>query len=313
MSMNIVLFIISSFIWGSTWFPIKLQLGVVTPIWSLAYRFGAAGFILLVYCLIGKLSLKFNRKDHLRIMLQSALLCFINYNLLYLSLNYLVSGIAATITASVIIMNIINGRILLKTPVSRKSVIGGVIGIIGVVCMIWSEFSGIKEESYMGIVTGLCLAFGGVFCASLGQIVLVDNLKRGLPIIQINALSFIYGSLFFMIGALAIGQMPAFDVSLPYILSLSYLSLIGTVCGFLIYFTLAKRIGLDKTGYVFIVTPMFAMIISSFVEDLIWTPSIVLGIIFVIIGNVLVMSKRRERKLVEEVSDLEAEIRIENR
>lgn len=297
--MSVILFIISSFIWGSTWFPIKLQLGVVSPLWSLAYRFGIAGIILLGYCLIVRLPFRFNRKEHGRIMLQSVLLCFINYSLIYLALNFLVSGIAATITGCVLIINIINSRILLKTPISMKSVIGGIIGVVGVGCMIWTEFAGLKEESSLTIVKGLCLAFGAVLCASFGQIVLVENLKRGLPIIQINALSFVYGSIFFMITAFFVNQMPTFDLSLGYVLSLGYLSLIGTVCGFLVYFTLANRVGLDKSAYVFIVTPVFAILISSFVEKFIWTANVIIGVLLVIIGNILVMSKNKNLVFVE--------------
>ena len=46
-------------IWGSTWFVIKFQLGIVEPIWSVVYRFGLAGFALLIYCLVRGIDLRF--------------------------------------------------------------------------------------------------------------------------------------------------------------------------------------------------------------------------------------------------------------
>lgn len=290
--MNLLLFFISTFIWGSTWYPIKLQLGPVPPLWSLAYRFIIAGVILLGYCLITNCSLSFNRKQHFWIFIQALFLCSINYVLFYLALNYFVSGIAATLSASVIIMNIVNSRIFLKTPIEIKSVMGGLIGIIGLCLMIFSEFASLENKPFWFIVNGLLLTFGGTLCASLGQIVFVANLRRGLPIVQTNALGFVYGSVLLVITALLLKQMPTFDTSPSYVWSLGYLSLVGTVFGFLIYFILAKRIGLDKSAYVFVIAPVLAMIFSSFLEKLIWTPSIIIGVALVLIGNVIVMTKK---------------------
>ena len=52
---QIIFFIIPCFIWGSTWFAIKFQLGQVDPLVSVAYRFFIAGMLLLAFCGIRKL------------------------------------------------------------------------------------------------------------------------------------------------------------------------------------------------------------------------------------------------------------------
>lgn len=290
--MNLLLFFLSTFIWGSTWYPITLQFGPVPPLWSLAYRFGIAGIILVGYCLVTKYPLSFNRRQHFWIFIQALFLCSINYVLFYLALNYLASGIAATLSASVIIMNIVNCRIFLKTPIKMKSVIGGIIGIIGLCLMIFSEFASLETKPFWFVVTGLLLTFGGTLCASLGQIVFIANLKRGLPITQTNALGFVYGSILLAVTALILKQMPVFDSSITYVWSLGYLTVVGTVFGFLVYFVLAKRIGLDKAAYVFVLAPVLALVFSSFLEKLTWTPSIIIGVALVLIGNVIVMTKK---------------------
>ena len=62
---NLILFSISSLIWGSTWLAIKFQLGLVDPLISVVYRFFLASVILLLYCRITSLNLKFTLKEHM--------------------------------------------------------------------------------------------------------------------------------------------------------------------------------------------------------------------------------------------------------
>ena len=41
-----LLFLVPSFIWGTTWLTIKFQLGIVAPEVSVVYRFGLASLVL---------------------------------------------------------------------------------------------------------------------------------------------------------------------------------------------------------------------------------------------------------------------------
>jgi drug/metabolite transporter (DMT)-like permease len=58
------LFLTATLIWGSTWLAIKYQLGTVAPQVSVAYRFAAAGALLIVWCLVTRRSLRFSGRDH---------------------------------------------------------------------------------------------------------------------------------------------------------------------------------------------------------------------------------------------------------
>ena len=63
-----ILFLIPTLIWGSTWYVIKFQLGLVDPLVSVSWRFLLAGLILMLYCKLRGLNLKFKAKEH-RLML----------------------------------------------------------------------------------------------------------------------------------------------------------------------------------------------------------------------------------------------------
>ncbi len=94
--------------------------------------------------------------------------------------------------------------------------------------MIFSEFTSLENKPFWFIMNGLLLTFGGTLCASLGQIIFIANLKRGLPITQTNAFGFIYDGILLAITAFFLKQASTFDLSPTYIWSLGYLTLIGT-------------------------------------------------------------------------------------
>lgn len=290
--MNPILFITTALIWGSTWLAIKFQLGQVMPLWSLVYRFGLAAIILIGYCALTQHSLFFNREQHRWIAIQALFTYFFNYILFYFASSYFVSGIVATIFATVIVMNIINGHIFLGNPIELKTVLGALVGMAGLVCIVWAEVVRLEDKDFWFIVEGLALSLGGTLSASLGQITVIANVKRGLPVIQTNALGYAYGSIFTLIVSLICKQTPGFDVSWTYVSSLLYLSSFGTVVAFLCYLTLANRIGPEKSAYAFVLIPIIAMGLSSIFEDLTWTTHTIFGISLVLTGNILIMVKK---------------------
>jgi hypothetical protein len=58
------LYLASVLIWGSTWYAIKFQLGVVAAEVSLVYRFALAAVILLLFCLLSGRDLKYSPRQH---------------------------------------------------------------------------------------------------------------------------------------------------------------------------------------------------------------------------------------------------------
>jgi len=55
---NLLLYVATVLIWGSTWLAITYQLGEVDPLVSVVYRFALASSVLLVFCLATGRSLR---------------------------------------------------------------------------------------------------------------------------------------------------------------------------------------------------------------------------------------------------------------
>lgn len=62
---NIFLYLSTVLIWGSTWLAIEFQLGEVAVEISLLYRFTLAALLMWTFCLIKKMPMKYDAKQHL--------------------------------------------------------------------------------------------------------------------------------------------------------------------------------------------------------------------------------------------------------
>ena len=85
----------------------------------------------------------------------------------------------------------------------------------------------------------------------------------------------------------------SFDPSFSYTASLLYLGIAGSVMAFLGYLTLLKNIGSDRTAYIALVTPLVALFLSTLFEGYTWSVAAVIGVLWVILGNVIAL--RRDR------------------
>ena len=285
------LYIATVVIWGSTFYAIKFQLGVVAAEVSIMYRFGLASILLLLFCFITKKNLRYSVTEHVFIFLQGLFLFSLNYLIVYWVTETLTSGIVALIFSTVILSNIINGAIFLRTPISLNVVFGAFIGILGVAAIFWSEVSSIENNSATWRALWFCLI--ATYLASLGNILSVRNQLNKLPVLQTNALGMGYGALILFIYALCNDTSFNYDPSMGYTLSLLYLCIFGSIFAFGSYLTLIGRIGADKTAYMSVLFPVVALSISTVFESYHWSMLAIGGFVLTQIGNYLVLKTAR--------------------
>lgn len=288
---NPILYLITVLIWGSTWFAITFQLGAVPPELSVAYRFLLAALLLFAYCRLRGLPLAFSRRQHAFIALQGLLLFSVNYIVVYIAELYIPSGMVAVIFSTIIIFNVFFGALLLKTPVRLPIILGALVGIAGLGLIFQPELAGFDLSG--GAALGLGLAVFSSVSASLGNIVSARNQRQGLPVIQTNAYGMLYGSLLTFGIALARGAEFSFDPSAAYVLSLIYLALFGSVIAFGAYLTLLGRIGADRAAYITVLFPVIALLLSAIYEGLSLEGAQFAGVGLVLLGNLLVLERRR--------------------
>ncbi len=286
---NALLYLITVLIWGSTWLAIKFQLGIVPPALSIVYRFTIAAGILWLYTSFRRLPMRFSRRQHAFIALQGFFLFSLNYVFVYLAEGTLTSGLVAIVFSGIVITNVIFSAIILKDPIRLRVILGGLIGLLGLVFVFWSELRSFDLSS--GRALGLTFAICATLSASLGNIVAARNQRSGLPVLQSNTLGMTYGTIFTLLLVLFQGTELTFDPSASYIISLVYLALFGSVIAFGTYLTLLGRIGPGRAAYVTILYQIVALALSTIFEGLIWNLQAVLGVVLILAGNVIAVLK----------------------
>lgn len=284
---NIVLYALTVLIWGSTFFAIEFQLGVVAPEVSVVYRFATASAILFGWSALRGLKLRFALHEHVRFVLLGILLFGLNYVLTYSAQQYIVSALAAIAFASLPWMNIINGRLLFGTRTTPRVILGALVGVIGITAVFSpqiAEFS-LDDATFFGFGLALLASLS----ASFGNMVSHSSQRAGLPVVQSNAWGMLYGALCSGCIAAFNGNAFTFDPSAGYVISLLYLTVFGSIVAFGAYLTLLGRIGADKAGYSMVVFPVIAVTLSALFEGLAINATIATGFVLVLVGNVLIL------------------------
>jgi drug/metabolite transporter (DMT)-like permease len=290
---NLLFYTVTILIWGSTWLGIKFQLGTVDPALSVAYRFALAALILFSWCFARRLPMLFSRHDHLYIAMQGFFLFAFNYLLFYLSELYITSGLAAVVFSTIVVMNLLNGRLFLGTPIELRVLFGGGMGMVGLALLFWPEMAAVNFSG--PVMLGLLLSFAATYLASLGNILSARNQHRKLPVVQTNAFGMAYGSLCMVLVVVVTGAPITMDFSAPYLLSLVYLALFGSVIAFGCYLSLVGRIGPGRAAYATLLFPVVALALSTIWEDYQWTLPGLCGVALILCGNYLALVRNRSQ------------------
>ena len=287
---NLVLFITTLICWSPTWYLIKFQFGIVDSLISIFYRFFIASTIVFIFLILFKKKLLFNLYQHLRFLLLGVTLFSLNYIFFYLANTYLISGIVTIAFSTILIMNILGERIYFNIKSSKQTLMAAGFGIIGILTIFEKELLNFKiqDKTHIGII----LSFIATFWASTGNLIHQKNSKDKIPFIQSIAYGMFYGSIFTLIVAKFRGAELIFDYSFSYISSLLYLAIIGSVVAFYLYLKLLENIGSARAGYMGVVMPIIALIISTIFEGLQWTNNLIFGLPVLIFGCVLILNQK---------------------
>lgn len=285
---NIVLYVATVLIWGSTWLAIEFQLGEVDVAASVFYRFTIAAVIMWAYCFFAKVPMRFSKHDHGFIMLLALLNFSLNYTLLYYSQNFLSSAMTSIAFSTMLLMNIVNTRLFFGAKIAPRVYIGAMFGILGIVALFWEDLRSTANSD--NSLTGLLLVIAGALVASLGNMVSVRNSRTGMNVLAVNAWGMCYGAIALGLVVMVTDATFGFSTSPAYIGSLMYLAVFGTVIAFAVYYLLLSNIGPEKASYVIVLFPVIAVILSSAFEGFRWTSNTFIGFALVLLGNAILLT-----------------------
>lgn len=296
-SQNTILFVTCSLIWGTTWLVIKFQIDSTSPVVGVFYRFLLAAILMFLFNhFITKKALRYPPLNHLFFFLQGIFNFSLNYILTYMAEEKMSSGLVALTFTSLVYFNMLGMRVWFKKPISKNVFWGGLMGAFGIILLFWKEIAGFQSGT--GPIAGVLIGVLATFFASSGNMFAYKSHSLKIPVVVFNSFSMLYGAIF----SLGIGLIRHENFTLPttssFLFSLIYLAVFGTVIAFWAYQTLVGTIGADRAAYSSIISPMIAVVVSSVFENVAFTPYIIGGIFFCLLGNLISLKKDSPTQLV---------------
>jgi drug/metabolite transporter (DMT)-like permease len=272
-------------IWSTTWLAITFQLGSVAPEASVFYRFALAALLLFGWCVARRLPLRMPARAHGWLLLFGMLTFSINYMFVYYAEMRVVSGLVAVGSSATPLLAMLGMRVFFGAPMTGRVALASALGIAGVVLVFVPEVR--SAPSWVGVA----LIAGGVLSATLGSMVAHRNQQARLPLWQTMAWGMLYGSATTLAFMLANGTRLTFDASVTYVASLAYLVLFGSIMTFAAWLTLLRRIGAARAGYIGVMVPVVALVISAAFEGFRFHVLTLAGMAITLAGNILVLRK----------------------
>jgi drug/metabolite transporter (DMT)-like permease len=289
--LDLAAIVICTLAWGTTWYAITLQFGVVDPIVSVSYRFALAALLLFGWCALRRETIRLSRAQHVWAFGVGLVTFSINYPLVYFAEERVTSAVVAVLFASMAFVNLIGFRLAFGQRAPMLAWTAASLGIAGVALLSWEEIAAANFGARA--MTGIALTLAAVVAAVVGNIFARRNEMLNVGIAASTGWAMGYGALILALFATATGRTWAFEFTWGYVLSLLHLTLNGSVIAFLLYYGLARRRGYATASYISALAPPVAMLVSTLFEAKAWGPFALGGVLLVLAGQWLLLRAKR--------------------
>jgi len=263
-----LLFLVPVFIWSTTFYAITLQLGsVTTPAYAVALRFAFAAALLFGWLWVRREPMLPAAHTHPWIIASGLTSYGISYVLTYIAEQSVPSGLVAIAYTLMVFLTPALTLVAYGTPLTRRTWLGGSLGIAGVVLCFLPDLLGSVTPT-AAFLWGMSAMAIAAFTSSVGAVCSMQLNKMQVPVTTYTAWAMAYGAVATALYGLGTGQPLQFDERLSFWLAFGYLSIAGTIIAFLCYLTLLKHEGTARAMYVSVLSPVGAVLVSVLLEGL---------------------------------------------
>lgn len=284
---TLLAFAIIYFVWGSTFFAIRVGVSEVPPLLLAAIRFLLAGSILYAWVIV-----RGGRSPNLRewrsAFLLGLMIFVCDYGLLFWAEKRVPSGVAAVMLATIPVFMSLSEIALLRTQkMTVRLALAFLVGIGGV-----------------GVLMSHSMSLGGVPVDRLGAVALIaasvswsvsSVLTRKIPLPKSKVMSsgaqMLAGGVLLTLAALALGEQRNFhaaSVRPQAWFALGYLIVAGSIIGFTAYTWLLHHESPTKVGTYAYVNPVVAVVIGYFLGGEPLGLRTILGTLLVLVSVIVI-------------------------
>ena len=279
-------------IWGSTWLFIKLGLADLPPLTFAGVRFVIA--LTIIFALIRIRSIPFPRaRSEWSLLAITGILSFgLNYGLIFWGEQYISSGLAALLQATIPAFGLVFAHFHLPGERLTWARIGGVIlGVCGVGVVFSNQLAVAGRQALAGcvamILSSILVAYSNV---------LVKARATNLNPAVLAAGQMFFGLLLLLgVGIPLEGNPLHFHWTPRALIALLYLAIVGSVVAFLLYYWLVLNMDVTKSMLIALVTPVVAVLLGMIVlnEEIGWRT--LAGGAMIMLGISLIVLRRNRK------------------
>jgi drug/metabolite transporter (DMT)-like permease len=277
-------------IWGSTYLFNKIAVTQLPPFFLASIRFIAAGLLILTTAKVLKFNLSITKKQFLNSFTAGFLFLVYGNGIFVWALKYVDSGFAALLASTqplfvLFLMRLIDGK-----KMQKKSVIGVLLGLVGMYLLVTQQEITTSEGSVLGIF----MIFTCVLSWSYGSVFVS---KADLPknFLVSTGYQMLIAGFLLVIASVSFNEVwtSPLDWATDVQISMLFLIVFGSIIAFSAFNFLLKEVSTEKVSTSAYVNPIVAMLLGWYVLDEVLTVQSIIASIVLLTGVYFITSRKR--------------------
>ena len=295
--MKILVWVILCLLWGTTWIFIKIGLADLPPITFAAARFILAIVVLLPLIRFRQFPWPSSSAEWKLIALTGFLQFSLNYSSVFWAEQHITSGLAAVLQSMITVFGLLLAWIFLPAErITWLKIVAVLLGVVGVAVIFIEQ---LRIENWMAFL-GCVAIVSGAYCAAQASILIKLRAGAMHPATLVCAQMMAGLPALIAYALVAEGNPLKLRWTWTAIGCVIYLTVLGTVAAFWLYYWLLSRIESTKAMMISLVTPLIAVVIGAIFVGERLPPQTLLGGILIIASISLIVMRRRRKILVND-------------
>jgi drug/metabolite transporter (DMT)-like permease len=244
-------------IWSSTWLMIKVGLEGAPPVTSAAVRFIIAALIIFSILVIRRIRFPRSRRFIGLSIFLGIFQMGIPYALVYWGEQHISSGLASILFSIMPLCVAVLARFMLGDSLTPAKIAGIIVGTVGVYVIFSDSISIGGLMSAWGMLALILSAVMASFCS----VILKKYMGPYNPFAALFLPTLIGGIILTIWGLLFERNLP-FRIDTLTIVSIIYLSVLGSVAAFALYYWIIKHIDVTVLSYMTFLIPILACLLG---------------------------------------------------
>ncbi|ECC1745707.1 DMT family transporter [Salmonella enterica] len=284
----LILFLLVALTWGTTWLAMRIAAETIPPVFATGMRFMFGAPFLISIAWLKKTPLLFPPGQRLFQFLICIFYFAIPFSLMIYGETYINSGLASIIFSNMPVAVLIASVLFLNEKTNLLQFAGLTIAIVALAGILLEEKNARTENQWQGIIALISAVI-------MHSIIYCECKKRSctVSVITFNALPCFLAGLILSVAGWFFESPQVSTFSAHSILATLYLGAFAGVFGILCYFSLQQKASAFKSSLVFLVFPLIAVSLESYIYGYAISTQSVLFIIPLAAGIFLTLFSRQ--------------------